>query len=103
MLLIMIAIASFIAGHQYAKTDNTFADKSTAITEPEVQAILRINPNLASEQELVNLPGIGPVMAKRIIEHRQSLAFENIDDLLSVKGIGPKMLEKIRPHISLEE
>ena len=61
----------------------------------------RININTASQEELVSLPGIGEVIAKRIIEHRETHGpFRRPEDLLEVKGIGPKKLEKIRDLIS---
>ena len=45
----------------------------------------RLNLNTASEQALVDLPGIGPVMAKRIIEHRMRTGpFQDPEDLLRV-------------------
>ena len=44
------------------------------------------------------LPGIGPVMAGRIIAHREANGpFTSIDDVENVPGIGPKTLESIRP------
>lgn len=45
--------------------------------------------NTASESELCTLPGIGPSLAKKIIEYRQTHGpFQNADDLLEVSGIG---------------
>ena len=53
-----------------------------------------INVNTATLQELQNLPGVGPALAERIIDHRQEFGpFENIDDLDEVSGIGPSLLE----------
>ena len=58
---------------------------------------LAINPNSASRDDLVKLPGVGEAMANRIIEGRP---FQNANDLSRVPGIGPKTLEKLRPHLS---
>jgi len=60
-----------------------------------------ININQASEAELESLPGIGPVMAARIMDYRKAHgAFQNPDDLNAVKGLGAKKIEKLRPHIA---
>jgi competence protein ComEA len=62
-----------------------------------------LNPNLATPAELETLPGIGPVLAGRIIDYRrQHGPFKKIDDLTKVSGIGPKKLEKIKPYVSLK-
>ena len=58
-----------------------------------------IDPNEASRDELVALPGIGEAFANRIIEGRP---YKTVDDLLGVSGIGPKTLEKLRPFLTLK-
>lgn len=53
--------------------------------------------NTAGQTELESLPGIGPVIAARIIASRENDgAFERAEDLRRVKGIGPARLGKIR-------
>ena len=60
------------------------------------------NINTATSQELQTLRGIGPALAQRIIEYRQtSGGFSTVDDLTNVKGIGEKTLEKIRDSITV--
>ncbi len=61
--------------------------------------IRRINVNIASEQELKRLPGVGRAIARRLIDARP---FSALDDLLNVKGIGTKNLTEIGPFIGLE-
>lgn len=61
-----------------------------------------INLNTADEVELINLPGIGPNLAKKIIAKRNELGgFKAIDDLILVPGIGSKKLEKLRSKVTL--
>ncbi len=57
-----------------------------------------IDPNLSSQEDLETLPGIGPVLAQRIIAYRRTHGpYKKIDDLRKVSGIGRKKLEKIKP------
>ena len=58
----------------------------------------KLDVNAASLAELQNIPGIGPVVAQRIIEARP---FKSADDLQRIKGIGAgKRYEKIRPFFN---
>ena len=59
-----------------------------------------VNVNRAGVSELVSLPGVGPVLARRIVEYRGKYGpFKRPEDLLEVKGIGPKKLKKMRPYL----
>ncbi|QNN81665.1 ComEA family DNA-binding protein [Brachybacterium sp. Z12] len=61
-----------------------------------------IDLNTASATELEELPGVGPSIAQRIIEHREKNGpFTAVDGLLEVSGIGPATLEKIRERASV--
>jgi endonuclease YncB( thermonuclease family) len=61
----------------------------------ETPELGRIDVNAATEKELRSVPGIGPVMAARIIAARP---FRSADDLKKVNGIGGKKYVKIRPY-----
>lgn len=59
-----------------------------------------IDINRADIDELQKLPGVGPVLAGRIVAHRESVGrFETIEDLLEVAGIGETRLASIRELI----
>ncbi len=58
----------------------------------------KLNPNTAARDELMKLPGIGEMMANRLIENRP---YGNSEDLLKVLGIGPDTLKKLLPHLDL--
>ncbi|MFA0733096.1 MAG: hypothetical protein RJAPGHWK_000300 [Candidatus Fervidibacter sp.] len=61
-----------------------------------------VHLNTATEADLMSLPGIGPVLAKRIVEYRRQIGgFKSVEQLLEVKGIGPKKLERLRPYVRL--
>lgn len=61
-----------------------------------------IDLNTASAAQLEDLPGVGPAIAQRILDHREKNgAFRSVDDLLEVSGIGPATLEKIREQATV--
>lgn len=63
----------------------------------------RININTAGAAELDKLPGIGPALAQRIIEYRESKgSFGKIEDITKVSGIGTAMFEKMKSRISVD-
>ena len=62
-----------------------------------------VDVNTASIDKLIEVPGIGPATAKRIVEFRQKNGpFKRVDDLLKIRGIGEKSLEKLRPYLKVD-
>lgn len=70
------------------------------------QAVLRLDPGIATREELMLLPRIGPALADYIIEYRQSVqpaqAFRCADDLDYVYRIGPATVERLRPYLRFQ-
>lgn len=67
---------------------------------PGPGAAALVDLNRAGPAELDALPGIGPVLAGRIIRHREAHGpFHEPEDLLAVPGIGPRLLERLRPRV----
>ncbi len=68
-------------------------------TDPAV--VHRVDINRADPVEMAVLPGIGDVLAGRIVEDRRVHGpFSGVDDLDRVHGIGPRIIERIRDHVS---
>lgn len=79
-------------------------DYTGIIPAPEnnVDDVVYININTASEHNLQRLHGIGEATARAVVEYRETHGeFKSADELLNVKGIGEKTLEKIRDRITV--
>ena len=64
----------------------------------------KIDPNVASAEELDRLPGVGPATAERIVRERDGAGpFATIEDLTRVSGIGSRSLARLRPHLRLAD
>jgi len=72
------------------------------VEQPVLSPSLDINQG--TKEELQALPGIGPVLAGRIIEHRESKGlFDDIEDLKVVEGIGERKLTQLKPYIKINQ
>lgn len=74
----------------------------TPVKGTQVSPGSRVDINHADAATLQTLPGIGPILARRIISYRKAYSpFVNTRELLEVDGIGPKRLDKIAPWIEV--
>jgi len=62
----------------------------------------RVNLNRASASQLQALPGVGPVLAQRIVDHRETRGpFRSVRDLRQVKGIGDKLFRALQDLVTV--
>ena len=80
--------------------DPNFGDGGKVTTD--FSNVFRININTASAQTLETLPGIGPILAQRIVDFRnQNGLFQIIEDIRQVPGIGPGTFDRIQTLITV--
>ena len=95
-VLALIAVAYVWTAAQHPGGDAAVCDSITC--KP-----LRLDPNTATRDELMLLPGIGPVIADNIVAYREGLAprraFDRVEDLDVVKRIGPATIAKLREYL----
>jgi competence protein ComEA len=72
------------------------ADPAPATRSPGGAAAGLVDLNTASPAQLDELPGVGPVLAQRIVDRRP---FTSVDELDEVSGVGPTLLERLRPLV----
>ena len=77
--------------------ENNTRQNQIVYTELQSQ---KIDINNAPEEVLINLKGVGKVIARRIIDYRNKYGkFKTVEDLLNVRGIGAAKLKNMRGQI----
>ena len=80
--------------------DTTPVSKTTSKKSSKNSVLEKVDINRASISELEKLKGIGPALAKRIYEYRQTHgSFKSVEELVNVKGIGAAKLKAMRDQI----
>lgn len=98
-LLLLLAL-SLLGWHAWATQRGSCRP---ALLEAGALPSPSLDLNQADHAQLLQLPGVGADLARRIEAFRaQRHGFRNVDELRLVKGIGPKLLEKMRPFVYVE-
>jgi comEA protein len=121
-LLATVAFAMFLIGYYVGNTrlpveTATITMEAAEVAEPTEElpeptdstettelSSDKININTATALELTTLPGIGDVLAARIVAYREENgAFQSIDEIDNVEGIGDARFEQIKDYITVED
>ncbi len=96
--------------YNYRYTPKDLASTSLGISSARMDSLAnlpearpageRIDLNRSGYYDLEALPGIGPVLAERIMSYRDSVGgFKSVDDLKEVKGIGPSKFTLLKDKV----
>ncbi len=83
-----------------AATAATLTFSSIAYAAPQLEG--QININTATAEQLELLPGIGPAMAKKIVDYRAAKPFGEPLQIVRIKGIGRKTFDRLKPMITVK-
>lgn len=86
---------------QLPERQQVVTQMSDAPLEMVEQRVTVLDLNAATAEELDSLPGIGPVIAERIIAYREENGpYVSVEELLAVQGIGEKTLSELREYLT---
>jgi competence ComEA-like helix-hairpin-helix protein len=108
LILILVGLLVVVSAYQFLR-DYSIADKDSfdlAVTiggdSKQYRPVFIVNLNYSPIDSLELIPGIGPVLASRIVAFRDSAgSFNSIDEILKVDGIGYRNFERIKPYIEV--
>lgn len=94
-------------GASQSAEEEPFSDQEESVSIVETGWTLdsgeQLDLNLATAEELQQLPGIGEVLAGAILEYREAIGgFSELQQLMEVEGIGEKTFEKIQQYLKVE-
>ena len=76
--------------------------QAAAAAEKQGDGAQQIDLNSASREQLMQVKGIGPALADRIVEFRKEHGpFRRVEDILKVRGVGEKSLAKLKPYLKV--
>lgn len=98
---LILAGIQFIRSHAEPTDDALRLPVLTADGADDLTGVFVLDPNTSPADSLELLPGIGPVLADRIVAYRETNRFQSEIDITDVKGIGPKLYERLKPYLKI--
>ena len=103
MLVTTIVVVLWIGWPVPQETSPPVQTAQPVAAASPAKAESKIDINHANAAELQALPGVGPVLAQRMVEWRTAHGrYRTVEDLQEVKGIGKKRLEQMRSFITVK-
>jgi competence protein ComEA len=101
-VIALVFVLAGLSGNPLAQSSGQSSQSSQSASPAQPPAAAPLNLNTATVTDLAKLPGIGPAVAARIVEHRQKNGgFKKIEELMNVRGIGEKMFLKLKPLVTV--
>ena len=107
-LALLSGIAVFMGVYLLARSYAVPTDEPLSLEvhlgqeQTQLTGIFQLDPNTAPADSLELLPGIGTVLADRIVEYRRHRQFKSEIDITEIKGIGPKLYERLKPYLRVK-
>ena len=105
VVFIVLLIGLFLGRNMtksYVPIDPLLNTKPQSDSEPTVNNDGKLDINTASQQQLQMLPGIGEVLAQRIVDYREENGdFQTIEELMNVQGIGEAKFAGMKQRIKV--
>ncbi len=104
LVIVLVVVSAFRILTSFAETDQNAMKLVVSIGDDDRRyaPVFIVDLNLSPADSLELIPGIGPVLATRIVHFRDSVGrFESIDDIIKVHGIGRKTFGKIKDYLKV--
>ena len=101
LTILFLCFLTAVSGHDSRLVPTPAGEDS--VSEALSAADGKLDLNTADAAELETLPGIGPALARRIVEHREVYGpFARIEELTAVSGISWELLDALEPFITTD-
>ena len=101
VVMLSLALVAFIVNYKKEML-SSFTLDGDSLTSSLVITELIVNINTADKYELMQLKGIGEVLAERIIEYRETYgAFDYVQDIVKVEGISENLFERLYLNLTV--
>jgi hypothetical protein len=99
-----LVLAAWLFVRTYAVDTGQAEPLPVFVGDPDTRftGVFVLDPNTAPADSLELLPGVGRIIADRIVEYRAQHRFQKEIDITEVKGVGAKLYEQIRPYLRIQ-